>query len=669
MKKIRTKFLVIISTMSILSLMAISIVVGTMSYSIISAENNSKLLNTSKSNTHEINGWLMVQGQIVNEIADSLSHQGDLDKDEVLKYLEQKTKFNPFTSDVYMGFADKSFLDGSGWAPPSDYDCTTRGWYKRAIEKGDLSYGSPSFDMTTQQMVTVISKPIKINGNTVGVVGMDVQLGILNDIVQKSISTEDSYAFMVDDQDTIIIHANNDFMPKDDKVSMLKDLVGISSEEMTHNKDGKEIFRLKDYDGNNRHFILSEIPSTGWKFGIAISDNEYIRPIRNLLTVLIIFSALTVIISVIVSFIIGDRVSKPIIALTNVLKRQSALDFTFDDRAQVARHGKRKDELGVMAQALVSMSDTVRQFIKTTSDAAGKVSQTAGELTVNAQQSASAAEEVAQTISEIARGATDQAESTEISSQKLIELGSLIDEDKLHMDKLTGSAMIVNERVHEGLEHLSDLSNKTKANNEASNIVFSSILKTKESSEKINAASNIISSIAKQTNLLALNAAIEAARAGEQGQGFAVVADEIRKLAEQSTASTRSIDEIVKLLLQDVETAVSKMNEASQIGKEQAISLKQTEDKFNEISSAIQDAQEAGNTLAESSTKMEDGKNKISNSILALSAVAQENAASTEEASAAMEEQTASIEEIAGASRSLANITKDLQTHIDQFKV
>jgi methyl-accepting chemotaxis protein len=245
----------------------------------------------------------------------------------------------------------------------------------------------------------------------------------------------------------------------------------------------------------------------------------------------------------------------------------------------------------------------------------------------------------------------------------------MIETNESHIDKLKSAAGTVSGLVNDGLSIVSSLLNNTKASGEASGIVYRSILKTNESSLKISEASSIITSIADQTNLLSLNAAIEAARAGEQGKGFAVVAEEIRRLAEQSARSTKIIDDMVKVLMEDAETAVRKMEEAEIITKAQKESVKQTEQNFNDISSAIDTAGDAVKIMYETSLLMGVRKDEIFDAIQNLSAIAEENAAATQEASASIEEETSSMVEIATASEGLSKVAQELQSLISKFNI
>lgn len=80
-----------------------------------------------------------------------------------------------------------------------------------------------------------------------------------------------------------------------------------------------------------------------------------------------------------------------------------------------------------------------------------------------------------------------------------------------------------------------------------------------------------IQSISNKTNMLSLNASIEAARSGESGRGFAVVAEEMRKLANETKASSIKILEVLNGLVD----SVSKMNE--ELLEQEEIQSKQLE--------------------------------------------------------------------------------------------
>lgn len=81
------------------------------------------------------------------------------------------------------------------------------------------------------------------------------------------------------------------------------------------------------------------------------------------------------------------------------------------------------------------------------------------------------------------------------------------------------------------------------------------------SSNEMTDIMNMINDIADRINLLSLNASIESARAGEAGRGFAVVAQEISKLADQTGASIKNIDMLIKTNNSAIRNGISSIDE------------------------------------------------------------------------------------------------------------
>lgn len=404
-------------------------------------------------------------------------------------------------------------------------------------------------------------------------------------------------------------------------------------------------------------------------YNTKVADQIYTQNDADYKKSIILFSALfiaAIVISLLATWLISGAISRPIGLAIKSIVEISEYDISKDMPEAVM---KWKDENGELSRAIQKINNNLRELLRRIANTSEQVAASSEELTATSMQAATAAEEVAHTITEIARGAADQAESTTDGSEKLIRLGELIDRDKEHIGQLNTSTSEVSGFVKEGLAVVEDLAEKTVANGSATKVVSQSISKTNDSAGKIGEASNLIASIAEQTNLLALNAAIEAARAGEYGRGFAVVADEIRKLAEQSTKSTKEIDAIVSQLREDAAAAVKTMEESEHIVNAQENSVRLTGDKYRQISEAMLKTEEVVKILTDSSAMMENHKDQVQDVVQNLSAVAEENAASTEEASAAIEEQTASMEEISNASQGLSQLAQELQSLIGKFKV
>ena len=423
-----------------------------------------------------------------------------------------------------------------------------------------------------------------------------------------------------------------------------------------------------DYSGKPVYGSLGVVEIGSHFAGLVIEVSK--SEVYSEITVLKIFSIIAVAVVMLISYTLLHFVSKSITTpLDNIVKNADHI-AEYDISHDISeKYLDRKDEIGELSRAISSININLRGMLKNILMTSEEVSAASQELTATSQQASTAAEEIAHTITEISMGASEQAQTTTVGAKRLSELGQLIGDDKINIGHLVEASALVTENIDEGLKIMEILNKHTKENNDIAGTVYDSILKTNESSGKIGEASVLIASIAEQTNLLALNAAIEAARAGEAGRGFAVVAEEIRKLAEQSTKSTRAIDDIVNQLKEDSKIAVESMQVASTVVEKQEESVKLTEHKFVQIANAMEKAESAIEMINALSQTMEDRNSGVQKAMQSLAAIAEENAAATEETTAAIEEQTSSIEEIAHANEQLSKLALTLNQLVARFKI
>ncbi|NMO97853.1 methyl-accepting chemotaxis protein [Paenibacillus lemnae] len=328
---------------------------------------------------------------------------------------------------------------------------------------------------------------------------------------------------------------------------------------------------------------------------------------------------------------------------------------------------KGKDELA-------ELSGEVNFFIEKLENLLGKVRNYSGKLTLSSDQLASSAEYTRSITSQMTQSLDHTVQGTEVQSQAIRESSAAMDElagGVRRVAEFAGSVSHSSSVMNQGAEHGHQSMKRTVEQmnmvTQATDAVEQAIHQLSRHSERIGEIAASVTAMSSQTHLLALNAAIEAAQAGEHGRGFSVIASEIRKLSEESRASSEQISDLIMRIQESNNNAVRSIQEGSHEVSRGIERMTETNTIFEELLASARSIDNQMSEISLAAEQMSAGTQEISASLEEVSQIAQGSAASSAEMAQGASRQAEAIEQTADLAVRLKHIANELERNTSQF--
>lgn len=500
-------------------------------------------------------------------------------------------------------------------------------------------------DSVKHTMVDVINTTSKIMENEIsnsGVDDLDYD-GYANNLSGVKLEGMDSaYMYVVQNDGTMLYHPTKEKVGQPVENAVIK---GVVQQLQDGKKPGTAVVEY-DFNGTTKYSAYTILNNENILV-LTADESEALAGITTVTGVAVGISAIVVLLAIIICFILGRRLMRPLVKVSTIIEEIANGDINAD----FGMVKETNDEIGLIIEKMKELTQSLGNIVGKIRNSSDTMSANSYELNDTSSQTLAANNEISKAVEDVAEGSTGMAASISKINENLLEMSNetkdineSVNEIRNQTTAVQDSSKIMNDKI----KSMQDSSHKM---DEGISAISKRIETVNTTVDKVSNIVSVIEEISSETNLLSLNASIEAARAGDAGKGFAVVAQEIRVLSDNTNTELENIKQIISSLVEECRYCVQASGTIVEDNAKQKEEIKAVLDEFGSLDEQIQKTAEKADEIEELVTAMIELNDDITKSSNSLTDVSAANAAATEEMNANIEELNAmmnGVSEMAG---------------------